>query len=75
MKLKFNYFVFVLSRIVVENRQLYTARSRPDNRDIRITDGRITEVQLYLCMNKEKVLAGFCPLITIISSFFFSIVK
>ena len=27
---------------------MYTARSRPDNGDIRITDGRITEVQLYI---------------------------
>ena len=45
----FNYFVFVLSKTVksvVGNRQ-YTARSWPDNRDIQITDGRITEVQLY----------------------------
>ena len=28
---------------------MYTARSQPDNRDIRITGGRITEVQLYYC--------------------------
>ena len=47
IKLKFNYYVLVLSKILVENKQLYTARLQPDNRDIRITDGRITEVQLY----------------------------
>ena len=47
----FNYFVFVLSKTVksvvgnnIDNRQYTgTAISWPDNRDIRITDGRIIE--------------------------------
>ena len=43
----FNYFVFVSSKSLVENTPIYTARSWLDNRDIRKTDGRITEVQLY----------------------------
>ena len=33
---------------------IYTARSQPDNRDIRITGGRITEVQLYFHFLKER---------------------
>ena len=48
IKQKFNYFVFVWSKILVGKQTIYIARSRPDNRDIRITDGRITEVQLYI---------------------------
>ena len=48
--------MFVLTKILVENRQLYTARWQPDNSDIRITDGRITEVQLYMRCDSENCL-------------------
>ena len=51
IKMKFIHFVFILNKIsymeMSEKQTVYTARSQPDNRDIWITGGRITDVQLY----------------------------
>ena len=50
MRQKCNHFAFVLSKIYVEMDEnignIYSARSWPDDRDIPITGGRITEVGL-----------------------------
>ena len=50
--------------IIVHKKKKITARSRPDNREIRIKGGRIREVELYIVL--EIIEALFYLLVILI---------
>ena len=48
--------IFLLLWKQWKTKRTFIARSRPDNRDFRISDGRITEVELYWYPRKKKIV-------------------